>query len=238
MMKIIILVAVSIITAGCAKTNISHIHEESSIILSKPTRILIQDFSLASDSVQTGTGVFAKIKSVVTDESAESAKQELSSEVIEALNEELVAKVIALGFIANRAERNQQPAQNEIVITGKFLKIDEGNATKRNLIGLGAGQSSLDADVAVFAGTHAGVKEILNFSAHADSGNMPGAAVMGPAGAAAGATTAVTVATNVTKGAASAYKSNSANQASAVADKISEELSKYFQEQGWIKNGS
>jgi hypothetical protein len=45
--------------------------------------------------------------------------------------------------------------------------------------------------------TPQGIKEILSFSAHADSGNMPGAAVMGPAGVAAGAGTVVIVGVNV-----------------------------------------
>jgi hypothetical protein len=43
------------------------------------------------------------------------------------------------------------------------------------------------------------------------------------------------VGVNVAKGGITTYRSNSANQASALADKISEELQKYFQEQGWIK---
>jgi Domain of unknown function (DUF4410) len=93
---------------------------------------------------------------------------------------ELVEKITALGITAVHVEQNQQPVQNEIIITGKFLKIDEGNVVRRNLIGLGAGQSSLDSKVIVLRATPQGIKEILSFSAHADSGNMPGAAVMGP----------------------------------------------------------
>jgi negative regulator of sigma E activity len=79
------------------------------------------------------------------------------------------------------------------------------------------------------------IKEILSFSAHADSGNMPGAAVMGPVGVVAGAGTAVIVGVNVVKGAAATCKSNSPNQAPALDDKISEVLQKHFQKQGWIK---
>jgi hypothetical protein len=188
-----------------------------------------------SESIQTSTGLYGKIKAGISDESPEITKQELSREVIGALNKELVEKITALGITAVHAEQNQQPVQNEIIITGKFLKIDEGNVVRRNLIGLGAGQSSLDSKVIVLRATPQGIKEILSFSAHADSGNMPGAAVMGPAGVAAGAGTAVVVGVNVAKGGITTYRSNSANQASALADKISEELQKYFQEQGWIK---
>jgi len=72
------------------------------------------------------------------------------------------------------------------------------------------------------------------FEAHADSGNMPGAAVMGPAGAAAGAGTAAVLATNAAIGGVKSYKSASAQQAKKIADKISEQLTQYFVRQGWI----
>ena len=235
MIRIITLLIASFLSVGCAKINATHINQQDQMTLPHPTRILITYFRVDSESIQTSTGIFAKIKSAVTNESAETTKQELSSEVIEALNKELVVKITALGITAVHAEQNQQPVENEIIITGKFLKIDEGNAIRRNLIGLGAGQSSLDSKVIVLRATPQGIKEILSFSAHADSGNMPGAVVLGPAGVAAGAGAAVIAATNVAKGAAATYKSNSANQASALADKISEVLQKYFQEQGWIK---
>jgi len=57
---------------------------------------------------------------------------------------------------------------------------------------------------------------------------------MGPAGAAAGAGTAAVVGTNAAIGGAKAYKSSSAQQAKKIADKISEQLAKYFVQQGWI----
>jgi hypothetical protein len=235
MKRIMTLLIVSFLSVGCAKISTTHISQQDQMTLPHPTRILIKDFRVDSDSIQTTTGLYGRIKAGISDESPEITKQELSSEVIGALNKELIEKITALGITAVHAEQNQQSVQNEIIITGKFLKIDEGNVIRRNLIGLGAGQSSLDSKVIVLRATPQGIKEILSFSAHADSGNMPGAAVMGPAGVAAGAATAVVVGVNVAKGAATTYKSNSANQASALADKISEELQKYFQEQGWIK---
>ena len=235
MKRIMALLIVSFLSVGCAKISTTHISQQDQTASPPPTRILIKDFRVDSDSIQMATGLYGKIKAGVSNDSPEITKKELSSEVIGALNKELVEKITALGITAVHVEQNQQPVQNEIIITGKFLKIDEGNVVRRNLIGLGAGQSSLDSKVIVLRATPQGIKEILSFSAHADSGNMPGAAVMGPAGVAAGAGTAVVVGVNVAKGGITTYKSNSANQASALADKISEELQKYFQEQGWIK---
>ncbi len=219
---------------SCAKTNIVNVKEESPVQISRPSRILIQDFTLDSDGIQTSSSPFAKIKSVITNDSANDMKAKLGNEVIDALAKELNEKVKALGITTAHADKSQVLSGNEIMILGQFTKIDEGNSIRRNLIGLGAGQSSIDAKVQVLAPSAFGNQELLNFNVHADSGSMPGAVVLGPVGAAAGAGTAAMTATNVAKGAASAYKSDSANQASGLADKITEKLSSYFKEQNWI----
>ena len=124
-----------------------------------------------------------------------------------------------------------------ILITGYFVDIDEGNRLQRDVIGLGMGQSILDSKVRVLAPSPSGYRELIAFDAHADSGDMPGAAVMGPAGAAAGAGTAAVIATNAVAGGIKSYKSASAEEAKKMADKIAAQLSQYFAQQGWIDPG-
>jgi hypothetical protein len=57
------------------------------------------------------------------------------------------------------------------------------------VIGLGAGASKLETVVEVIQRTDQGSTEVMDFSATADSGYMPGAGSTGPAGAAAGSAT-------------------------------------------------
>jgi len=121
-----------------------------------------------------------------------------------------------------------------ILITGQFTNINEGNRLRRNVIGLGMGQSSLDSKVRVLAPSASGYQELISFDAHADSGEMPGAAVMGPAGAAAGAGTAAVIGANAAVGGVKSYKSASAQQAKKMAEQIADELARYFAQQGWI----
>jgi hypothetical protein len=99
------------------------------------------------------------------------------------------------------------------------------------------GQSRLDSKVRVLAPSPSGYKELIAFDAHADSGEMPGAAVMGPAGAAAGAGAAAVIATNTVAGGIKTYKSASAELARKMAEKIAAQLAKYFAQQGWINPG-
>jgi hypothetical protein len=97
------------------------------------------------------------------------------------------------------------------------------------------GQSSLDSDVQVLAPSPSGLRELVSFEAHADSGDMPGAAVMG---AAAGAGAAAVVATNAVIGGVKSYRSSAAQQAKKIADKITGQLSDYFARQGGIYSGN
>jgi hypothetical protein len=95
-----------------------------------------------------------------------------------------------MGLNDIRADQSLRATPGSIIIKGAFINIDEGNQAQRSVIGLGMGKSSLDSKVVVLAPSPSGDQELLAFNAHADSGDMPGAAVMGSAGAAAGASTA------------------------------------------------
>jgi hypothetical protein len=143
----------------------------------------------------------------------------------------LTQKIADMGLNPIRANQSTRVTAGSIIIAGAFVNIDEGNSTRRNVIGLGMGQSSLDSKVSVLTTDN---QELLSFDAHTDSGSMPGAAVMGPAGVAAGAGTAAVVATNVATGAVKSYKSESAQQAKKMADNIAAQLAAYFAQQGWI----
>ena len=224
----------ALLLSGCAKSNLSKMHEYNADVGSiRPTRVLLQDFNANAGAVETSSSPLAKVKRLVGSESLDQEKQDLVKEVNTALTSELTEKLKAMGLTVEHVSGDKQPQANELLLTGHFLKIEEGNAVRRNLIGLGAGQSTLDCEVHVTTRGHTGIRELLSFNAHADSGNMPGAVVMGPAGAAAGAGTAAVSAVNVAKGAATAYQSSSAHQATQIADKISTELSSYFAKQGW-----
>ncbi|MGZ8975781.1 hypothetical protein, partial [Methylomagnum sp.] len=120
---------------------------------------------------------------------------------------------------------------------GTISPAVDGRASAVEVRGTVSWLTHRDGPVSVLASGVGSYRELIGFDVHTDSGSMPGAAVMGPAGAAAGAGTAAVVATNAALGAAKSYRSASAQQAKQQADKIVSELSKYFLEQGWIGPG-
>jgi hypothetical protein len=217
---------------GCAGSKLAKVKEVGVTNMAKPDRVLVVPFAADAKNVDTGSSTPL---SLLSDSNEKTKIDELVKEVNGALQEELVTKLKEAGYTAVPSISGTQPGKGELLISGRWVKIDEGSAMKRNVIGFGAGQSLADAEVKVSGNADQGAVDLISFTAHADSGSKPGAAVLGPAGAAAGAGTAATVGANVARGAASAYQSSSAHQAKEIADKIVEELQGYSLKQGWVK---
>jgi hypothetical protein len=85
---------------------------------------------------------------------------------------------------------------NILVVVGEFHDISEGNRLRRLVVGLGSGASTLDAGVSMYQRVDGAFHPLLAFKTHADSGVMPGAAIMAPVGAAAGSSAAAVVGMN------------------------------------------
>jgi len=223
-----------LLMAGCAKDNVQETYAVANTGMPKPNSVLIYNFAVNPDDVKTTSGLLGKIQSSMKKTTQSAEKIQLAREVSDALAAELTQKIAAMGLNSIRADQTLRATPGSIIITGTFVDIDEGNQAQRSVIGLGMGKSSLDSKVVVLAPSPSGDQELLAFDAHADSGDMPGAVVMGPAGAAAGAGTAAVTATNATAGVVKGYISASAHQAKAMADKIAAQLATYFAQQGWI----
>jgi hypothetical protein len=223
-----------LLIAGCASTNVQDTYEVVNTGMPTPNPVLIYNFAVNPEDVQQNSSIFAKIQRNIESNSQTAEEIQLGREVSDAMAAELTQKIAALGLYPVRADQSLRVTPGSILITGYFVDIDEGNRLRRNVIGLGMGKSSLDSKVRVLAPSPSGYQELIAFDAHADSGDMPGAAVMGPAGAAAGAGAAAVIATNAVAGGIKSYKSASAEQAKKMADKIAAQLATYFAQQGWI----
>ncbi len=218
--------------AGCAGTKVRTTQEIAASGLPKPERVLVYNFSYDPAVIKLNSSLIAKMQRSGDDQTAD--KMAVGREVADALATELTTDIAKLGLNPLRADENMPLTQGSILITGRFTNIDEGNRARRNVVGLGMGKSSVDCDVQVMAPGPSGYENLIGFNAHGDSGEMPGAAVMGPAGVAAGAGAAAVVGANVAMGGLKSYRSASAQQAKKIADKITDQLAKYFAQQGWI----
>lgn len=221
----------AILLSGCAVSKTMNVSRHDTGKISKPTQVLVQDFAVDSGSVKGSTSPLARLQNLTDSNHEGDARNELMRDANDALYDKLASQLKELGFTPVRVKAGQTPKQGEIMITGQFTSIDEGNAVRRAMVGFGAGQSSVDATVQVLASDQ---REMLSLKAHADSGRAPGAAVTAGVGAAAQTGAAATTATSVVRGGAKAYQSAISTQAGEIAEKVGEEFAKLAKSQGWI----
>lgn len=231
---IALLLAASV--GGCAKTVVKPQYEQqTSTQTMRPSRVLVYDFAVSAAQVSENQGLFAAVVNSLGDTTENERELAIAQEVRDRMAEDLVAGIRDLGLPAQRAPKGTPLPSDAIAVTGLFLNVDEGNRLHRTVIGFGAGQSKVDAQVQVYAPSSSSPAKLLEFNTHADSGSMPGVAVTGAAGAAAsGGMTAGAAAANMAVNGVKGYRSQVDEMAGRSADQTVAYLSQFFAKQGWI----
>jgi hypothetical protein len=227
--------AMGIALAGCASTSVQPEQETAMSNLPPPSVVLVHKFGVNASEVKTTQGLYGKAVDAVEHESTSEEEAALGQEVSDDVTDALVKKIAAMGLNAQRATEDTNVPADALIITGYFRDIDEGNKARQLVIGLGFGQAKMDTQVQVLS--HAGdeFRTLLEFETHADSGEMPGAALtMGAGAAAQGGVTAGMAAANVAITGVKAYRTAMGPMASRTVNKAATYLGKYFAGQGWI----
>ncbi|MGD9972514.1 MAG: DUF4410 domain-containing protein [Desulfatirhabdiaceae bacterium] len=222
---------------GCASTDGQTLKPVVDERLSRPTTVMIADFASDTSEISKTAGFLSNVQKGIRDDAHTAEEIQLGKDVADALASELASRIASMGLNPLRVPSDTSVPRDAILITGNFVTIDEGNQRRRNIIGLGAGKSSLDCTVGIFTVEGSGVRQLTAFDAHVDSGRMPGVAVMGPAGKAAGAGTGAIVSSNLAMSGLKSHQSASIQLAKGLAENIAAELEKYFSKQGWIHPG-
>ena len=233
------LLALSGILGGCAQTTVQPQFAPSTAVnMPRPDRIIVFNLAVTPGEVTENQGFIQgainRFGSTTEFERAEGIGQDAAN----SFAEELVKRINNLGLPVERGQRGMPLPANALIISGQFLDVNEGNRLARTVIGLGVGQSTMDTQVQVYGPSSSGYHVILEFKTHADSGSMPGAAVTGPAGAAAaGGLTAGVAAANIAASGAKGYMSSVGPMASRSANQAADYLSQFFAQNGWISPG-
>jgi hypothetical protein len=204
----------------------------------RPQRVVVYDFTSTYGDVHLQSGVGGRIKESMQEaEGTSLAAQQtkLQQDIIRLMTTQLVQEIgkLGLGVPVQSAETAGPITEGQLSIEGQFLTIDEGNQTKRLVIGFGAGASHVRIAVQVLetvAGQH---RLVEDFYTNANSSRKPGFGPMAGVGAAVGAARAATagagLGTTAIMGAQDA-EGDTKQAASAIA----KELARFFAKQGWI----
>jgi Domain of unknown function (DUF4410) len=204
----------------------------------RPATAYVYPFATSSSEVTLNQGFFQRTYRSFSDSEGQQEQSEtgLATQTADDLASNLVNQLQALGFTATQIPRGQPvTGENVLIVDGQLTAINQGNQLRRMVVGLGAGQSTLDANVQVYQMFNGNTQQVMDFTTNANSGKMPGAAFTAPAGAAVGgAAAAASLGANLAAGAGKHYTSGMSFLAKKSADETVAYMSQYFGVQGWI----
>jgi hypothetical protein len=200
----------------------------------RPDHIYVTYFSITPDQVILDQGVGARISRAVDDQPLGGEELKAAQDTQAALAERIVDQLQGYGLPAQIA-MSPMGGANDLLVQGQIVSINQGNRTRRILIGLGAGKSSISADTQLYRLTRTAPPRFLtSFEGQADSGQMPGAAETMGAGAAAeriGTSAALTGATHAGK---ETRRTSDTAEAASLANEIASRIGQLAVAQGWI----
>lgn len=223
----------ALVLTGCANTNVTGTKSVGASGLPAPKTVVVSDFVFSSDVVALDRGFTARLSRKL----GEIPPHERKQKTAERVNDEIVATIVATlreaGMDAKVGGEDSLTLSDEaLVVTGRLRAVDEGNRTQRNVIGFGAGQSGVVADMQLGYFSGSGKKQLLSFTAEAQSRRRPGAVVTAPIGAATSAAIAgITAAGGV---ATEKLSADVEAQARSLGRAAGEKIVAYAREQGWI----
>lgn len=223
------------IVAGCADASVAPESQSAPVTGGPPSAIYTYPFAATAQDVTLNQGFFQKTYQNLTGSNTDQNQVQIAEATAQTLAANMVQELQAKGYNAVQVTRGTPVnGNNVLIVDGEIVDINEGNRLRRMVIGLGTGQATLDTKVQVYQMSNGSATQILDFTTHADSGSMPGAALTAPAGAAAGgAAAAASMAANLAGGAAKTYTSSSGYLAKKTADQSVNYMSQYFGQQGW-----
>lgn len=233
--RLAVITVAALAVAACGSANISSMTVFGSGG-GAPERVVVGAIVVPPGSVSLDAGVAARLRERVRGESPQAARSRLTAEVSSVLITTVVDRLTKAGLPATAGISSMQTAtERTLLIDGTVTQIDEGNRTRRNVIGFGAGKSQVSADMVVSMADSSGRKQLLTFRAEADSGRRPGAIATAPVSAAqsgvavaAGGAAASGVVSQKLRGDVEALARNLGD---AIADRVIE----YARAQGWLK---
>jgi hypothetical protein len=225
--------------SACAPARVQTTQAYGGPLAPRPDRVMVYDFAVTPQDVKLDQGVSARIARTMGDSSLSQQEWDAAQRTRVALAQSLAEKLRSYGLPAQTGGSGAGGA-NEVLVQGQIVAINEGNRTRRTLVGLGAGKSSVTADAQLYyvaAGSPA-PRLLTSFEGSSDSGRAPGMAeTLGVGAAAHRAATAAGVGAGL-HGVSEVRRTGDEENAVRLADALAKQIGAFAVSQGWIAPGS
>jgi hypothetical protein len=162
--------------AGCATTEVVADAEDAARSgLSRPERVLVFDFAASPDDVALNRAIPARITRRVAGDETES-KREAGRQAAVVVSNRIVDGLWSYGIPAEPADDATPLRDDDLVLTGQFVTIDEGNRIARTVIGFGTGGTEVRAHVQLYQVRGKGAQLLTGFQTIARSSRLPSVA--------------------------------------------------------------
>ena len=220
--------------AACSHAHVQTTQSYLGPQMARPDHIYVSYFSITPDQVRLDQGVGARIMRVAENQPLNTEELQAAEDTREALAEHIVDRLRKYGLPAQIGYETTGSV-NDLLVQGQIVSIDQGNRTRRLLVGLGAGKSSIGADAQIYHLTNsAPPRFVTSFEGNADSGRAPGAAATMGAGAVAQRAGTSAVLTGATHAGAETRRTSDTAEARELANEIASRVGQLAVAQGWI----
>jgi hypothetical protein len=194
--------------------------------------VVVTDFTLKPEQVKLDSGIGPNFLAAASGQPAAARETQAARATQAALAETLTARLASYGLPVERLPAEATPPPNTLLVQGQIGAVNEGNRTRRTLVGLGAGKSSIAANAQLYYIADPSQPRFLqSLAGTADSGHKPGAAETMGAGAATGrlaTSSAMTAATHT------GPRTDDEANADQLAEAFARQIGAYAVSQGWI----
>ena len=142
---------------------------------SRPERVLVFDFAASPDDVALNRAIPARIARRVAGDETE-AKRAVGRQAALILANRLVDGLWSYGIPAEPADDATPLRADDLVLTGQFVTLDEGNRIARTVIGFGTGGTEVRAHVQLYQVRGEDAQLLTGFQIIARSSHFPSVA--------------------------------------------------------------
>jgi hypothetical protein len=200
--------------------------------LPRPVMVVVRDFAIDPYAIQVDQGIGGQMRRSMNGASIGDAQQRDASDVQLAITNTLVAQIQAMGLPV-QLDTGQLPPGNVLIIQGQVDQVNEGNRTRRNVVGFGAGMSNVSAKAQVLYVRNGGAPQLLqSYQGDANSGRMPGLAAGAAGSVATGSAAGAIVGLGMKV--VDAPKTEVGSRAQSMTRRMAVNLGQFFAQEGWI----
>lgn len=220
--------------AACNKARTDTVESYFGPRMPRPERVLVSYFAVSASQVQLDQGASARFERAVGGQTLSEWQAEVARATQAALAQRMVDRLRAYGLPAEIAPASAVPG-SKLLVQGRIETVNQGNRTRRTVIGLGAGKSTVTADAQLYyAVDDARPRFLTAFEGEADSGRTPGAAETMGVGGAAERRSASAALTGATHAGSETSRATDTAEADKLAEGLASQIGRFAVSQGWL----